>query len=187
MNPIDIKELQSHVGTIPDGRWGPKSQSAAIAHLRALMPTPNPWPFASDSAMRDFYGAPGNVANLVNLDVAGLGVKYEGATVKTVRVHKRVATSLRAVLEEIAAGPHAWILGTYAGAYNFRSMRNGSRMSKHAWGVAIDFWPDYNGLNTPWPSVAKMPFGVMEAFAREGWISAGAFWSRDAMHFEATK
>jgi hypothetical protein len=27
----------------------------------------------------------------------------------------------------------------------------------------------------------------MEEFAKEGWLSAGAFWSRDAMHFQATK
>jgi hypothetical protein len=127
------------------------------------------------------------VANLVNLDVADLGVKYEGSPVRTIRVHKRVATSLRAVLEDVAKGPHASILGHYAGAYNFRSMRGSTRISKHGWGAAIDFWPDRNGLKTPWPTVARMPFGVMESFAREGWISAGAFWGRDAMHFEATR
>jgi hypothetical protein len=187
MNKIDIKELQAYVGTTPDGQWGPKSKQAAIDHLKKLMPSPNPWPGSSDASMKAFYGAPGNVANLVNLDVAGLGLKYEGSPVSTVRVHKRVATSLRAVLEEIAAGPHAWVLSNYAGAYNFRHMRGSTRVSKHAWGAAIDFWPDYNGLKTSWPTVARMPFGVMESFAREGWIAAGAFWGRDAMHMEATQ
>jgi hypothetical protein len=187
MNPTDIRELQTHIGATADGIWGPKSQAACVAHLRALMPSPNPWPTADDRSMQLFYGAPGNVANLVNLDVVGLGLKYEGMTVKTVRVHNRVATSLRAVLEEISAGPNAWVIGYYAGAYNYRAMRNGSRMSKHAWGAALDFWPDHNGLHTPWPTVARMPFGIMESFAREGWIAAGAFWGRDAMHFEATR
>jgi hypothetical protein len=28
---------------------------------------------------------------------------------------------------------------------------------------------------------------VMEFFAVGGWLSAGAFWGRDAMHFQATK
>jgi hypothetical protein len=32
-----------------------------------------------------------------------------------------------------------------------------------------------------------MPLEVMETFAREGWVSAGAFWGRDAMHHEAVK
>jgi len=31
-----------------------------------------------------------------------------------------------------------------------------------------------------------MPFKVIEAFSREGFLSAGAFWSRDAMHFQTT-
>jgi hypothetical protein len=32
-----------------------------------------------------------------------------------------------------------------------------------------------------------MPLEIMEAFAREGWLAAGAFWGRDAMHFQATR
>jgi hypothetical protein len=32
-----------------------------------------------------------------------------------------------------------------------------------------------------------MPIEVMEAFARQGFKPAGAFWGRDAMHMEATR
>jgi hypothetical protein len=32
-----------------------------------------------------------------------------------------------------------------------------------------------------------MPIEAMEAFAKQGWLSAGAFWSRDPMHFETTR
>jgi hypothetical protein len=32
-----------------------------------------------------------------------------------------------------------------------------------------------------------MPIQVMEEFAKEGWLAAGAFWGRDAMHFQATR
>jgi hypothetical protein len=56
----------------------------------------------------------------------------------------------------------------------------------HARGAAIDLLADTNGNLTAWPVAARMPFAVMEAFAREGWLSAGAFWGRDAMHFQAT-
>jgi hypothetical protein len=32
-----------------------------------------------------------------------------------------------------------------------------------------------------------MPFEVMEIFAKHGFLSAGAFWGYDAMHFEAIR
>jgi hypothetical protein len=65
-------------------------------------------------------------------------------------------------------------------------MRGGSTPSLHARGAAIDLDPDNNANKQHWPASATMPFAVMEAFAREGWLSAGAFWSRDAMHSQAT-
>ena len=66
-------------------------------------------------------------------------------------------------------------------------MRGGSLPSLHARGAAIDLDPGTNGLHTPWPTRATMPLEVMECFAREGWLAAGAFWGRDAMHFQATR
>ncbi len=65
-------------------------------------------------------------------------------------------------------------------------MRGGSTPSLHARGAAVDLDPDYNGNLVSWPAKAAMPLEVMEAFAREGWLAAGAFWGRDAMHFQAT-
>jgi hypothetical protein len=107
--------------------------------------------------------------------------------VNRIRCHKKVAASLKKVLQEISASPFAYVLKEYAGVYNFRPMRGGSRYSKHAWGVAIDLDPNKNGLHQNWPESASMPFGVIEIFAKHGWLSAGAFWNRDSMHFEATK
>jgi hypothetical protein len=66
-------------------------------------------------------------------------------------------------------------------------MRHGTRPSLHARGAAVDFWPQVNGNRTQWPVVAQMPLEVMEFFAVGGWLSAGAFWLRDSMHFQATK
>ena len=66
-------------------------------------------------------------------------------------------------------------------------MRGGYTPSLHARGAAIDFDSYDNGNSTHWPVGATMPIGVMEEFAREGWVAAGAFWGRDAMHFQATK
>lgn len=186
MTTKDIQALQHRVGAVPDGFWGPKSIAACQAHLRRLMPEKNPWPGTTQAALTRFYGAPGDESKLVNLPVEELGLKYDGKPVRTVRCHRKVADSLKRVLVEIAAGPARSVLAQYAGCYNNRPMRNGTLPSLHARGAAIDLDPDDNGLHIPWPVRATMPIEVMEAFAREGWKAAGAFWSRDAMHFEAT-
>jgi hypothetical protein len=107
--------------------------------------------------------------------------------VRTIRVHGKCAASLLRVLAAIHAGPHAGVLARYAGCYDNRPMRNGLRPSLHARGAAIDLWPEENGNLTHWPTAASMPLAVMECFAREGWLPAGAFWGRDAMHAQGTR
>jgi hypothetical protein len=184
---MKISELQRRVGAEPDGVWGIKSAAACQAHLRALMPEDNPWPESNQDALTRFFGKPGNEANLVNLEIRGLGMYYEGAKLKTIRCHKKVADSLHRVLTEISQGPDAALLAEYAGCYNFRVMRGGTNLSCHAWGIAIDLAADANGNRTPWPQIATMPIAVMEAYSRESWLSAGAFWGRDGMHFQATR
>jgi len=187
MTKGEIIDIQRRIGTTPDGIWGPKSAAACKAYVRSLMPSPNPWPKADDASMIAFYGQPGDERRLVPVNVTGLGVKYGGKTVNTIRCHERVAQSLLAVLTEISQGPAAWVLSEYAGCFNHRPMRGGSRPSKHSWGAAIDLAPGTNGLRTAWPSGSTMPLAAIEAFARQGWLSAGVEWQRDGMHFEATR
>lgn len=177
--------MQKKLGVVADGFWGPKSIAACQDHLRSLMPKPNPWPDTSQASLSKFYGAPGEESKLVNLDVTGLGVKYDGKAVRTVRCHHKVAESLHRVFTDLSKS-NPEILAKYAGVYNNRNMRGGSLPSLHARGAAIDLDPDNNGNRTSWPTKATMPLEVMEAFAREGWLSAGAFWGRDAMHFQST-
>jgi hypothetical protein len=186
MNAKQITELQQRIGVTPDGFWGPKSIAACQAYLRGLMPNPNPWPAQSQAALQEFYGSPGNVP-MRQIDVSHLDVRYDGQKVNTISAHERCANSLLRVLNAISITPHAWVLREYAGVYNNRSMRNGSLPSLHARAAAIDLVPGTNGNKTHWPLRSNMPIEVMEAFAREGWLSAGAFWSRDAMHFQATR
>lgn len=133
------------------------------------------------------YGQPGDVSNLVLLPVSAMAnVRFDGVPVRNIRCHKLVAESLGRIICDLAkVAPD--ILTRYAGCFNDRPMRGGTRKSKHAWGVAVDFDPGSNGLRTPWPEVATMPLEVMEVFSRHGWQSAGAFWGRDAMHFEMTR
>ena len=186
MTRAQIQAMQDRIGSTPDGFWGPKSIAACQKHLRALMPKDGNWPGTSQAALQGFYGSAGDESKLLNLDVAGLGVCYDGKLVRTIRCHERVADSLLRVIVDLACGPHAAILATYAGVYNNRPMRGGSLPSLHARGAAIDLDPATNRLSQSWPVSATMPLEVMESFAREGWLAAGAFWGRDAMHFQAT-
>jgi len=192
MTTADIEAMQRKIdgAGFPlaiDGQWGPKSRAACQSYLRSLMPTPNPWPSQDESSLASYYGDAGDEDYLVRLPVAGLGVAYDGQPVSGIRCHRRVSYSLGLVLAAIAAGPHRGILAHYAGCYNFRAMRGSSRISTHARGIAVDFASGLNGNQTPWPEKATMPLEVMEAFAREGWLPAGAFWHRDSMHFQATR
>lgn len=187
MNQNDIKKIQSKIGVEPDGFWGPKSIAACQAYLRKLMPKTNPWPKTDQASLTKFYGEPGDESQLTPLAVADLGILYDGRPVKIIRCHKKVAASLRRILEAIAASPHKRILEKYAGCFNNRKMRGGSLPSLHARGAAVDLDPDDNGNLVPWPTRATMPLEVMEIFAKEGWKSAGAAWLRDGMHQEATQ
>lgn len=185
MNQTQIKSIQSKIGVDADGFWGPKSIAACQKHLRNLMPKPNPWPKQDQASLTRFFGDAGDESRLTNLEVVGLGVRYEGKAVKTIRCNSAVAKSLWRVLSSLSK-THPEILAQYAGCFNNRPMRGGSTPSLHARGAAIDFDPDTNGNLVSWPTKATMPLEVMEAFAKEGWLSAGAFWQRDGMHFQAT-
>ena len=187
MNQNDIKSMQRRIGVADDGFWGPKSIAACQAHLRKLMPAKNPWPATNQDSLTKFYGPAGDESQLTPLDVAGLGIKYDGKPVKLIRCHKKVADSLKRILTALSKGPHKAVLEQYAGCFNNRNMRGGTLPSLHARGAAVDFDPDSNGNHTSWPARATMPLEVIEEFAKEGWLAAGAFWGRDAMHFQATQ
>jgi hypothetical protein len=186
MTKKQIQAIQERIGTKPDGFWGPKSIAACQAHLRGLMPKPNPWPAQSQSALQAFYGSPGDESRLVTLPVKDYGLRFDGKPVSTLRCHAKVAASLARILANLSV-THPQVLREYAGVYVNRTMRGGSLPSLHARGAAIDLMPATNGNRTAWPVASTMPIEVNETFAEEGWLSAGAFWGRDGMHFEATR
>ena len=187
MTKAQIIELQRQVGTTPDGFWGPKSTSAAQRHLRALMPKVSPWPASDSQSLRRFYGEPGDESVIVSVPAPPFLRLYDTAKkVTRIRCHHRVADSLlRALFDGHEKAPE--VVARYFGCFVNRNMRGGSKPSLHAYGAAIDLDASSNGNRTHWPIRATMPIEVMEAFAREGWLAAGAFWSRDAMHFQATR
>lgn len=189
-----IRHTQRVIGVEDDGFWGPVSTDAAKRYLRSLMPAKNPWPKQDQSSLTAFYGPPGDESRLVLAKVpCTIKVKYVGKEIgkpgcedDVIYCHERVAESLMRILVEIGK-TNPGILLKYYGAYNNRPMRGGRLPSLHARGAAIDLAAATNGNTTHWPTRADMPIEVLACFAREGWLSAGVFWSRDAMHNQATQ
>ena len=199
MNGEQIKEMQRRINQkfpsgsalVVDGFWGPVSQAKCRAYLRSLMPEPNPWPAADQASLRNFFGAPGGESRLVSIEFP-YAMFYGTKKVTTTRVHRKCADSLLRVLHAIKAkyGNDESIMEearSYGGIFNFRTKRGGSSYSLHAYGAAIDLDVDDNSFRNSWPMQSDMPLEIIEEFAREGWVSGGAFWGYDAMHFQATR
>ncbi len=161
------------------------------------------WPLQSECDR--FYGdprAPGGDAPAVAWEMANLvrvrppfRMTYAGTPISGIRIHKKCAESLSRILAKIwtaAARDQAvldrWGASTYAGAYNFRLMRGGDRLSMHSWGCAIDLDPVRNGMGDTTPNFAKVP-QVVKAFEDEGWVWGGRWTGKscDGMHFQAAR
>jgi hypothetical protein len=187
MTQKQIAELQARIGTTPDGFWGPKSIAACQKHLRSLMPKPNPWPGQSQAELKAFYGDPWDNKPIIRIPAPSWMRTYDtDKPWKEIECHRKVAGSLiRALESAYKLAPN--VVKRMFGCHVDRNMRNGGLPSLHAYGAAIDLAASTNGNLTHWPLRATMPIEVMECFAIEGWLAAGAFWLRDSMHFQATR
>jgi hypothetical protein len=195
MTSAQIKAIQTRIGTVPDGFWGPRSEAACRAHLRSFMPR-NTAPATNQKSLTDFYGPPGERGGYeppmeaVEVPFPMFLYQPSGTRVPHISVHKKCVPSLIGALADFAAWSEkdrvAAGLNLFFGCYNPRRMRGGTLPSLHARAAALDFDASRNGNSTHWPTAASMPLEVMEVFARHGWLPAGAMWSRDAMHFQFT-
>ena len=191
MTPQEISAMQQRIGVPADGFWGPLSIAICRQYLRSLMPSPNPWPKSNPASLRAFYGDPGDESQLVSITFPS-PMFYGGRLVKTTRVHRKLAASLLRILSDIGtrySGTPGIMeeAADYGGVFNFRLKRGGTSYSLHAYGAAIDLDADDNTFRDSWPMASDMPLEIMECFAREGWLSAGAFWGYDGMHHQATQ
>lgn len=193
MNQTQIKIIQETVGAEPDGFWGPKSVAACQKYLRSLMPAQSPWPKSNQASLTKFYGSPGR-PTLARVFCPYRMYLYNGPdTIPFISIHEKLAPSFERILKALGdryktdeARTEVGV-NRFFGSYANRNMRGGSLPSLHARAAAVDLDANRNGNLTHWPTKSRMPLDVMEIFAREGWLSAGAFWSRDAMHFQATQ
>lgn len=158
-----------------------------------MMPMTRRWPKPDYDSMVKFYGLPGKVETVKVVPPFKVYLYDSSDVVSGITVHVKIADSFLRVLdlvkkryptdeERYRAG-----INKFFGSYVVRPMRNGTAPSKHSWGVAIDFDANRNGNTTHWPTAAHMPLGVMECFAKEGWINLGWTIGRDAMHMQCSQ
>ena len=112
---------------------------------------------------------------------------YFGADpVKQIRVHKKCAVAFTNVfnrLNDYANKDYkllqTWGVTKFSGTYNFRLMRNGTALSMHSYGCAIDLDSANNGLGDKTPRFANYPL-VLKAFKDEG-ATWGGDWNGDGI------
>jgi len=116
-----------------------------------------------------------------------------GTDVTRVLCHKKVADSLTNVFAKIlehfgsVEEVHKARMHLFGGCFNFRRITGGTRLSDHAWGVAIDIDPERNPFNRKHdPAKGMMPLAIVDIFETEGWRWGGRFPKPDCMHFQAT-
>jgi len=150
------------------------------------------WPHGDPVSLMNFYGPPGRGA-MGKVIVPWRMYEADTRTpVPTFLMHVRCVPVMNILLQNIwdhygrsqkaieEVGMHLW-----GGALNVRKVRGGSGWSVHAYGAAVDFDPDHNGMTTNPKASYRMPQAVIDEFKAAGATWGGDFRPRrDPMHFE---
>ena len=102
--------------------------------------------------------------------------------VRSIYCHRRLAAKFAEVFADIEQRGLSGKVRTFGGCFNFRAKRSASKLSTHAWGIAVDLNPETNAMG----SEGDMPAGIVAAFRRAGFVWGGDWRgaSRDPMHFQ---
>lgn len=151
------------------------------------------WP--TQKEVPAFFGEVGKNQTTIELPYAMALAWDKGTLVRKMTLHRKVAASALKALQEVAgayteAERRQLGLDLFGGSLNVRKMRGGTSWSMHSWGIAIDFDPERNGLNTHAPQARlshadAVPFWM--AWERQGWLSLGRARNYDWMHVQAAR
>lgn len=209
IGPVTIKALrafQASQGIEPTGRAdqvtivalratsiGSVARPELISDAAGILPTKKAWPKQSD--VPAFYGAVGTNQTQIEIPFDMHLAWDKGTRVRKMTLHKKVAASATFIFHDIAgiysaAERKALGIDLFGGSLNVRKMRGGNSYSMHSWGIAIDFDPECNGLNTHSPAARlshadAVPF--WQAWEAEGWLSLGRAKNFDWMHVQAAR
>lgn len=202
-----IQAFQRLNGLIADGIVGTKTRAEFEEQLNEnpdrvelLDAQPyNIWPRETTAELNKFYGVP-DLARRIAPRQTRIKVPYPmvlawdtDKSISEIMCHELVAPSLLRILENVAdtytpQEIQEYGLDMFGGVTNVRTIRGGTRLSTHSWGIAIDIDPARNRLK--WDS--KKAFlarpecdGFRNAFRAEGWYSLGENRDYDWMHFQA--
>ena len=190
-----IKAVQKKLGVTVDGIAGKNTWSAIAKALGVTTSTQSNLP--TQAAVRkgtSIFGKAGDESNLVNIKPA-YQLYYCGTPVKTIRVHKAIASRVESALKEILAyygveKIKKLGLDQYSGSYNYRKSTGSSSLSMHAWGIALDFAADKNAYNMKKPQASlshpdcEMWWKIWE---KHGAVSLGRECNYDWMHLQFAK
>jgi D-alanyl-D-alanine carboxypeptidase len=103
-------------------------------------------------------------------------------SVRAITCHKLLAGPFTTVFDRIQSSGLQNKITSFGGCFSFRPQRTGTKLSTHAWGIAIDLNPETNEQGT----VGNMDPGLIATFRAAG-FEWGGDWQgrpRDPMHFQ---
>ena len=102
--------------------------------------------------------------------------------VRAIACHKLLVPVFADVFAEISSGNLQNKIISFGGCFSFRPQRTGSKLSTHAWGIAIDLNPEKNQQGT----AGNMDPGLVSTFCGAGFEWGGTWEGKtcDPMHFQ---
>lgn len=103
-------------------------------------------------------------------------------TVTKITCHKLLVPTIQGIFSEMVSKGLSVQIKTFGGCYAYRSQRTGTKLSTHAWGIAMDLNPESNEQGT----MGNMHPGIIKLF-RDAGFEWGGDWPlprQDPMHFQ---